>query len=99
MEDWNLNGKQLCAITIQEFQRRVPSDPNDIFWTHLELLRKCKFVATIQKQAALTDYLPVVERQPGIHKKNQKTSERGLGNRLTTKKINLCFFSTSRSQQ
>lgn len=28
-----------------EFQEKVPVDPGDTFWTHLELLRKCKMVA------------------------------------------------------
>jgi Ets-domain/Sterile alpha motif (SAM)/Pointed domain len=70
MQDWNMNGKELCAMTIQEFQRRVPNDPNDIFWTHLELLRKCKFVATIQKPPMVDDPVPqVLEPQPTIHKK------------------------------
>jgi GA-binding protein transcription factor, alpha len=70
LHEWNLNGKELCAMTIQEFQRRIPNDPNDIFWTHLELLRKCKFVATIQKMPATDEVVPqVLEPQPTIHKK------------------------------
>jgi hypothetical protein len=28
---------------------KVAVDPGDLFWTHLELLRKCKFVAVVQK--------------------------------------------------
>lgn len=48
--DWNITGRQLCEMTLPEFQQRVPMDPNDLFWTHLELLRKCKFVAVVQKQ-------------------------------------------------
>ncbi|XP_047038895.1 DNA-binding protein Ets97D [Helicoverpa zea] len=48
LSDWNINGKELCAITNVEFKEKVPSDPGDIFWTHFELLRKCKFIAVIQ---------------------------------------------------
>lgn len=48
-EDWNLTGKQLCDLSHPEFVRRVSFDPGDIFWTHLELLRKCKIVAVIQQ--------------------------------------------------
>ncbi|GLG97764.1 DNA-binding protein Ets97D [Gryllus bimaculatus] len=48
--DWNISGRQLCEMTLPDFQQRVPMDPNDLFWTHLELLRKCKFVAVNQKQ-------------------------------------------------
>lgn len=49
LEDWeNLNGKQLCAMTLPQFKEKVPSDPGDRFWTHKELLRKCKSVTNIQ---------------------------------------------------
>ncbi|KAJ8956363.1 hypothetical protein NQ318_015101 [Aromia moschata] len=46
LSDWSMGGKQLHELTIQEFQKIVPSDPGDVFWTHLELLRKMKVVAT-----------------------------------------------------
>lgn len=34
--------KCFCFI---EFQQKVPHDPEDLFWTHFELLRKCRMVA------------------------------------------------------
>ncbi|XP_050501591.1 DNA-binding protein Ets97D isoform X2 [Diabrotica virgifera virgifera] len=46
LNDWLMDGKQLVALTIEDFQKIVPSDPGDIFWTHIELLRKMKLVAT-----------------------------------------------------
>lgn len=49
LSDWNITGAQLCNLTLEEFQSKVPLDPGDVFWTHLELLRKCKFVAVVQK--------------------------------------------------
>ncbi|XP_005103501.1 GA-binding protein alpha chain isoform X1 [Aplysia californica] len=49
IEAFNLNGEQLCAMTHPEFVQHIPNDPGDIFWTHLELLRKCKFVAVMQQ--------------------------------------------------
>lgn len=49
LSDWTISGVELCNITLTDFQIKVPNDPGDIFWTHLELLRKCKFVAIIQK--------------------------------------------------
>ncbi|XP_015187421.1 PREDICTED: DNA-binding protein Ets97D isoform X2 [Polistes dominula] len=49
LADWNITGEQLCNLTLQDFQTKVPLDPGDVFWTHLELLKKCKFVAIIQK--------------------------------------------------
>lgn len=44
LADWNITGQQLCNLTLEEFQTKVPLDPGEVFWTHLELLRKCKFV-------------------------------------------------------
>lgn len=49
LSDWTISGVDLCNITLADFQLKVPNDPGDVFWTHLELLRKCKFVAIIQK--------------------------------------------------
>lgn len=50
LSNWNLSGPELCALTSAEFQARVPSDPGGTFWTHLELLRKCKLVVVMNKQ-------------------------------------------------
>lgn len=44
LADWKITGDQLCNLSLEEFKERVPYDPNDIFWTHLELLRRCQFV-------------------------------------------------------
>lgn len=44
LADWNISGAQLCNLTHDEFKTKVPTDPGEVFWTHLELLRKCKFV-------------------------------------------------------
>ncbi|EFN87457.1 DNA-binding protein Ets97D isoform X1 [Harpegnathos saltator] len=49
LTDWNITGEQLCDLTLKDFQAKVPHDPGDVFWTHLELLKKCKFVAVMQK--------------------------------------------------
>lgn len=48
MRDWNINGQDLCKMNVSEFHKRVPNDPGDLFWTHLELLRKCKLVGKHQ---------------------------------------------------
>lgn len=42
--DWSINGKELCELTLEEFQRKLPRDPGNKFWTHLELLRKFQFI-------------------------------------------------------
>ncbi|XP_052824356.1 GA-binding protein alpha chain isoform X1 [Octopus bimaculoides] len=49
INQFRLNGKQLCDLQHEEFIKYIPFDRNDIFWTHLELLRKCKFVAVLQQ--------------------------------------------------
>ncbi|XP_033223856.1 DNA-binding protein Ets97D isoform X2 [Belonocnema kinseyi] len=50
LADWNITGAQLCNLSFEEFKSKVPIDPGEVFWTHLELLRKCKFVAIVQKE-------------------------------------------------
>jgi len=52
-----IDGRSLCQITHQQFTEMVPCDPNDLFWTHLELLRKCKFVGVIQKPVPYLQYV------------------------------------------
>lgn len=42
----------MCSLSLDDFHARVPDDPGDMFWTHLELLRKCKFVAVRQDAKA-----------------------------------------------
>lgn len=44
-----MDGNRLQELTIQDFQKIVPNDPGDVFWTHLELLRKMKVVGEWQK--------------------------------------------------
>lgn len=51
---FKITGKELCNMQHAEFMRRVPHDKGDVFWTHLELLRKCKFVGKhIQSSAVI----------------------------------------------
>lgn len=68
-----MTGQQLCNLTLLEFQEKVPDDPNDIFWTHLELLKKCKLVAVLQTEPS--DEYPV----PKFKTKTNRTSKL-LGN-------------------
>merc|ERR1712223_58326 len=69
--DWEIDGRELCALSHDEFKKKVPIDPGDTLWTHLELLRKCKFVAVIQRgtnsSQSLTSSMPMVEgSDPGF---------------------------------
>lgn len=47
LSDWMINGSELCKMSLASFKKKVPKDPDDLFWTHLELLRKCKFVGKV----------------------------------------------------
>lgn len=48
-----ITGKELHELTIEDFHQRVPHDPDNIFWTHLELLRRLKVVAI---QGGMSDH-------------------------------------------
>lgn len=49
--NFSMNGQQLCEMSHPEFVKFIPNDKGDIFWTHLELLRKCKFVGRYPEQS------------------------------------------------
>ena len=51
---WDMDGRELCSMSHDEFKTKVFSDPGDILWTHLELIKKCKFVAVVQKVGETT---------------------------------------------
>jgi len=51
MSDWQINGQELCAMTHEEFSKKLPRDPGNVFWTHLQLLKECNFVSVVHKQA------------------------------------------------
>lgn len=44
---FGITGKELCEMQHSDFVQKVPHDKGDVFWTHLELLRKCKFVGEL----------------------------------------------------
>lgn len=73
LSDWTISGVDLCNITLADFQLKVPNDPGDVFWTHLELLRKCKFVAIIQKTNP-DEVSDDVEAAPAILRRTNKTT-------------------------
>jgi GA-binding protein transcription factor alpha len=52
LSEWTMTGKELYELTVTDFQKIVPHDPGDVFWTHLELLRKMKVVATKKEDAS-----------------------------------------------
>lgn len=77
LNDWNITGKQLCQLSLADFHSKVPYDPGDLFWTHLELLRKCKFVAVVQKPADTPQYVTHAEGQQQIRGRQQRQTKLG----------------------
>jgi len=82
LNDWlTFDGVKLCNISHADFKKKVPVDPRDLFWTHLELLRKCKFVAVVQKATATATpvspqtKLPTTEKRYSI---GSSTSPSGI---------------------
>ena len=73
--DWDMNGQELCSITLEEFKKKCPEDPGDTLWTHLELLKKCKFVATIQS----VEEPPIDHQGRGIERKTARKPPVKLG--------------------
>lgn len=73
LSDWNITGKQLCQLSLSDFHSKVPVDPEDLFWTHLELLRKCKFVAVVQKQVDTQQYVTHAEGQQILGRQPRQT--------------------------
>jgi GA-binding protein transcription factor alpha len=45
-----MTGPELLNISRDEFKQRVPQDPGDLFWTHFQLLRKCRFAAVLDNE-------------------------------------------------
>jgi len=80
--DWDIDGRELCALSHDEFKKKVPVDPGDTLWTHLELLRKCKFVAVIQRG----NKPAVVESTGGSDSESQMSRIGGPLGRKTLKK-------------
>ena len=65
--DWSdIDGGKLCDMSHNDFKDMIAIDPGDLFWTHLELLRKCKFVAVVQKSTPSTATVVVPERKYSI---------------------------------
>ncbi|XP_030558907.1 DNA-binding protein Ets97D [Drosophila novamexicana] len=51
IDEWHITGQALCSMTHEQFSRKLPRDPGNVFWTHLQLLKECNFVSVVHKQA------------------------------------------------
>ncbi|KYN37874.1 DNA-binding protein Ets97D, partial [Trachymyrmex septentrionalis] len=83
LADWNITGEQLCNLTMEEFHAKVPLDPGDVFWTHFELLRKCKFVAVVQKDTPDLSNESVAEKSIKIRSHQKVTKSKPTVNQQT----------------
>ncbi|OQR79303.1 DNA-binding protein Ets97D-like, partial [Tropilaelaps mercedesae] len=48
---WRISGRQLNEMTHDQFLEKVPYDPSDLMWTHIELMKKCKIVAIVHSSS------------------------------------------------
>jgi len=44
VDSFSLSGTQLMQLQYSDFAKYISNDPDNLLWTHLELLRKYKFV-------------------------------------------------------
>ncbi|XP_060534359.1 DNA-binding protein Ets97D [Cylas formicarius] len=88
LKDWNMTGKDLYNLTMEDFQKIVPNDPGDVFWTHLELLRKMKVVA-VRRFENFSETLP---KESTISRARTKTSRS-----LSPKTVDGCSASGNKS--
>ncbi|KAK0166912.1 hypothetical protein PV327_004380 [Microctonus hyperodae] len=69
--DWNLTGAELYDLTLEEFKKKVPNDPGELFWMHLEVLRSSNCVAVLPKDPPPENNSP--EKSPKL--RNLKPSK------------------------
>lgn len=87
--DWHLNGKALCDLSLPEFQKKIPRDPGNKFWTHLELLRKCQFIAIPGDPKSANEDEDEVNVNESVREKNAifKKNARVIGKPIKPAKI------------
>jgi GA-binding protein transcription factor, alpha len=66
LDDWKICGAELCALTHKQVRDRIASDQFETFYTHLEMLRKHRYIAILDDNEK--------EEGNGSLKRNQKPS-------------------------
>lgn len=83
----SIDGAQLISLTHDSFAQIFPNDPGDVFWTHLELLRKCKFVAVMHNEETTSSNTGnnTTSRSNRVHNRtrNLRLSSTGGGDKTT----------------
>lgn len=78
VDQFDLSGIELCQLSHDDFVQLVPNDVDNIFWTHLELLRKCKFVAVMQQPGATPVEISLAGmRKFSVHGRGNRTGNNG----------------------
>jgi len=77
VDQFDLTGVELCQLSHDDFTQLVPNDIDNIFWTHLELLRKCKFVG----QCAGCDQISRIELS--LSENNHFSYKKGIWNAVS----------------
>jgi len=49
LSDWNITGKELCELTYKQIKSRVAPENLEVFHTHLEMLRKHRYIAILDE--------------------------------------------------
>uniref|UniRef100_A0A182J6M3 ETS domain-containing protein n=1 Tax=Anopheles atroparvus TaxID=41427 RepID=A0A182J6M3_ANOAO len=81
LQDWCISGKELCELEQDEFKLKVPNDPGGLFWMHLDMLRRYKIVATLQKHSGDEDDFDEMAIRRKIPKGNFAVEASFCGNR------------------
>ncbi|CAG7829900.1 unnamed protein product [Allacma fusca] len=61
---WTITGQQLCQMTLEEFHEKVPVDSHNMLWTHIELLRKCRIFAIVDKPGRSVSGTSLTQTKP-----------------------------------
>lgn len=92
--DWYLTGEDLCKMHYSEFKTRIPFDPANLFWTHIDLLQKNRkvFVQVIKTENDETSTQPSTSSIKELVKE-EKTPANISANQLTGKLCISIFLS------
>ncbi|KAG5669226.1 hypothetical protein PVAND_017118 [Polypedilum vanderplanki] len=64
LDDWKITGNELCQLTHKQVREKVSSEQFETFYTHLEMLRKHRYIAILDENEK--------DENNGSLKRNQK---------------------------
>lgn len=47
LDEWKITGNELCQLTHKQVREKVDSEQFETFYTHLEMLRKHRYIAIL----------------------------------------------------